>query len=71
QEDKAHDIRDFASILITRLVHLLPKETDISSPVVLIVKSMPAALVAEMPRNKIAGFVCVDNATSSHTAILA
>lgn len=71
QEDKAHDIRDFASILITRLVHLLTKETDISSPVVLIVKSMPAALVAEMPRNKIAGFVCVDNATSSHTAILA
>ncbi len=71
QEDKAHDIRDFASILITRLVHLLPKETDISSPVVLIVKSMPAALVAEMPCNKIAGFVCVDNATSSHTAILA
>lgn len=71
QQDKAKDIRDFASILITRLVHLLPKETDISSPVVLVVKSMPAAFVAEMPRNKIAGFVCVDNATSAHTAILA
>lgn len=70
-KDKARDIRDFAAILITRLVHLLPKETDISTPVVLVVKSMPAALVAEMPRNKIAGFVCIDSATSSHTAILA
>lgn len=69
--DKVSDMRDFASILITRLVHLAPKETDVASPIILVVKSMPAAVVAEMPRDKIAGFVCVDNATSSHTAILA
>lgn len=71
QTEKVRDIRDFAGILITRLVHLSPKESELSSPVVLVVKSMPAALVAEMPHEKIAGFVCVDNATSAHTAILA
>lgn len=32
---------------------------------------MPAAVVAQMPQDKVAGFVCVDNATSAHTAILA
>lgn len=71
QTDKVRDIRDFASILITRLVHLAPKETDVTSPIVLVVKSMPAAVVAQMPQDKVAGFVCVDNATSAHTAILA
>ena len=69
--DKVSDIRDFASILISRLVHLSPSDTDLTVPIVIVVKSMPAALVAEMPHNKVAGFVCVDNATSSHTAILA
>lgn len=69
--DKSHDIRDFASILISRLVHLSPTESDITSPIVLVVKSMPAAFVAEIPRDKVVGFVCVDNATSSHTTILA
>ncbi len=69
--DKIRDLRDFASILITRLVHLAPKETDLNSPVVMVVKSMPTALVAEMTRDKVAGFVCIDSATSSHTSILA
>src|SRR5574344_2508287 len=45
--DKGSDMRDFASILITRLVHLSPKETDEASPIILVVKSMPAAIVAE------------------------
>ncbi|MGN0902651.1 MAG: GAF domain-containing protein, partial [Succinivibrio sp.] len=71
ETDKARDLRDFAAILITRLVHLSPGVADVTNPIVLVVKSMPAALVAEMPRDKIAGFVCVDNATSSHTSILA
>lgn len=70
-KEKIRDMRDFASILITRLVHLAPKETELSSPVVLVVQSMPAALVAEMTKDKIAGFICIDSATSSHTAILA
>ena len=71
QTDKIPDMRDFASILITRLVHLAPKETDISSPIILVMQSMPAALVAEMSTDKIAGFVCVDSSTSAHTAIMA
>jgi len=70
-DDKARDMRDFISILISRLVHLAPKETDLSSPVVVVVQSMPAALVAEMTKDKIAGFVCLDSSTSAHTSILA
>ena len=35
------------------------------------VRTLPAATVADLPRDKVEGFICVDSATSSHTAILA
>lgn len=65
------DIRDFAQVLTTRLVHSSSKEFDLSEPVILVTENMPAATVAELPQDKIAGFVVTSHSSSSHSNILA
>lgn len=71
-KEKYFDARDFAQIIISRLVHSSSQSVKIDhDKIILVVKNLPAAMVAELDRNNIAGFITVDNATSSHTAILA
>ncbi len=65
------DIRDFAQVLISRLVHASAREFELNEKVILVMDSLPAAMLAELPRDKIAGFVAVSNTTSSHASILA
>ncbi|MCR5536238.1 MAG: phosphoenolpyruvate--protein phosphotransferase [Succinivibrio sp.] len=66
-----HDIRDFAQVLMTRLAHAATTEPELDEKVILVVKTLPAAWVAELPKDKIAGFIALDDNTSSHTAIMA
>ena len=71
-KEKYFDVRDFAQVIISRLVHTTPSSVKIDhDQIILVVKNLPAAMVAELDRNNIAGFITVENATSSHTAILA
>lgn len=65
------DTKDFAQVLITRLVHASARDFEVSGQVILVVDSLPAAMVAELPRDKIAGFVATSNNMSAHTMILA
>lgn len=71
QRQLIFDLRDFGQIIVSRLVHTNSKDVVLDESVVLVVRSLPAAWVAELPRSKIAGFVSLDNTTSAHTAILA
>lgn len=71
-KEKYFDARDFAQIIISRLVHTSAQSVKVDhEKIILVVKNLPAAMVAELDRNNIAGFITVDNTTSSHTAILA
>lgn len=65
------DIRDFAQILLTRLAHAASTDIELEEKVILVVRTLPAAWVAELPKQKIAGFIALDDNTSSHTAIMA
>lgn len=70
-EEEYADIRDFAQVLITRLVQASARDFDIKGQVILVVDSLPAAMIAELPRDKIAGFVATSGTMSAHTMILA
>ncbi len=65
------DTKDFAQVLITRLIHASARDFELNERVILVVDSLPAAMVAELPRDKIAGFVATSFNTSAHTLILA
>ena len=70
QDDKVIDIQDFGQVLISRLVHACNREFDISEPVILIMESIPASLVADLPKDKIVGFVATSKVASAHASIL-
>lgn len=71
EEDKCLEIRDFAQVLISRLVHATPTELNITSNVILIVENLSASLIAELPKEHIVGFVATKQNSSSHAIILA
>ena len=70
-DDLYTDLHDFSEVLIARLVHASAREFELSESVILVVESLPAAMVAELPPDRIAGFVATSSATSSHASILA
>ncbi len=65
------DIKDLSQVLIARLVHASARDFEFNERVILVVESLPAAMVAELPRDKIAGFVATSSSSSSHASILA
>ena len=69
-DDLCADLKDFGQVLISRLIHA-SRGFDLNDKVILVTESLPAVLVAEMPREKIAGFVVSGSLISSHAAILA
>lgn len=71
QDDKVIDIQDFGHVLISRLVHACNRQFDITEPVILVMESIPASMVADLPRDKIVGFVATSKVASSHATILA
>ena len=69
--DRYLDLRDFAEIIISRLMNFTTRAPDLKEDVVLAVRNLPAALVAELRHYKVCGFISMENASNSHTAILA
>ena len=69
--EKEVDWRDFGQVLTSRLVHARNRELDVTEPVILVMENMPAAMVAELPEDKIVGFVALSQASSAHASILA
>ncbi len=65
------DLKDFAQILLTKLVHASNKDFELKDKVILVVESLPTAMIAELPREKIVGFVATSQSTTHHTSILA
>lgn len=69
--ERSVDLRDFGQVIISRLVHATNLDFDMPEPVVLVMENMPAAMLAELPEDKIAGFVATSQHSSTHASILA
>lgn len=70
-DEKCLEIRDFAQVLISRLVHASPTELNTTTEVILVVENLSATLIAELPKEHISGFVATQQHSSSHAIILA
>lgn len=71
QNSRVIDLKDFGQVLVSRLIHACNQEFDVSEPVILVMENMPASLVAELPKDKIAGFVATVQSSSAHSTVLA
>lgn len=69
--DRYLDLRDLAEIILSRLMNFTSRATELKEEVILVVRNLPAAMVAELRRYKVCGFVSLDSASNSHTAVLA
>lgn len=70
-KDACLDIKDFAQVLLSRLLHASPKEFENANQVILVVNNLSLTLVAELPKDKIVGFVATSSLSSTHAIILA
>ena len=69
--DKCIDVKDLGQVLISRLVHACSRDFDVSEPVILVMESIPASLVAEIPFDKVVGLISTSSVASAHDTILA
>lgn len=69
--DRYLDLRDLAEIILSRLMNFTSRATELKEEVILVVRNLPAAMVAELKRYKVCGFISLDSASNSHTALLA
>lgn len=71
QEARVLDLKDFGQVLISRLIHACQQEFDVTEPVILVMENMPASMVADLPKDKIVGFVATAQSSSAHSTVLA
>lgn len=69
--DRYLDLRDLSEIILSRLMNFTSHANEFKEDVILVVRNLPAAMVAELKRYRICGFVSMDSASNSHTAVLA
>ncbi|HAH70992.1 MAG TPA: phosphoenolpyruvate-protein phosphotransferase PtsP [Succinivibrionaceae bacterium] len=69
--DRYLDLRDLSEIILSRLMNFTSHTSELSEEVILVVRNLPAAMVAEFKRYRVCGFVSMDSASNSHTAVLA
>ncbi len=69
--DSYLDLRDMSEIIISRLMNFTSRAPELKEDVVLAVRSLPAALVAELKRYRVCGFISMESAANSHTSVLA
>ncbi len=65
------DLRDMSEIIISRLMNFSSRAPELKEDVVLAVRSLPAAMVAELKRYRVCGFISMESAANSHTSVLA
>lgn len=71
QKEEALSINDLAQRILSRLAHSYLEDFDFSEPVILLAEEITAALIAEVPRERIAGIVSLRGGGNSLAAILA
>lgn len=71
KKEEALDVKDLAQRLLSRLAHSYLDEFDFTEPVILLAEEITASLIAEAPREKIAGIVSLKGSANSIAAILA
>lgn len=69
--ERALDIRDVAQRLLSTLAHNHMEQFDFSEPVILLAEEVTATLLAEVPKEYLAGVISIRGAVNSHAAILA
>ena len=69
--ERALDIRDVAQRLLSSLAHRHMDQFDFKEPVILLAEEVTATLLAEIPKDRLAGVVSIRGAVNSHAAILA
>ena len=71
KSDAAADIIDLARRLLSRLAHSYLEEFAFSEPVILLAEEITASLIAELPRERVAGIISLKGNATSLAAILA
>lgn len=71
ERDSYLDLRDMSEIIISRLMNFTSRAPELKEEVILAVRSLPAALVAELKRYRVCGFISMESAANSHTSVLA
>ena len=69
--ERASDIRDLGQRVLRQLIEPERLELDPDKPVILVTKEADATLLAEFPRQKLAGLVTEFGGVNSHASILA
>lgn len=69
--ERSLDIRDVAQRLLSCLAHSHMDQFDFQEPVILLAEEVTATLLAEIPKDRLAGVVSIRGAVNSHAAILA
>lgn len=69
-KERALDIRDVAQRLLSALAHSHKDQFDFKEPVILLADVVTATLLAEIPKEHLAGVISLRGALNSHTAIL-
>ncbi len=70
-KERASDIRELGQRLIYFLDEKHYDQLDLNEPVILAAREINAAMLASIPRDKLAGIVAQEGAVNSHAAILA
>ncbi|GAB2874545.1 phosphoenolpyruvate--protein phosphotransferase [Microbulbifer echini] len=69
--DRAADVRDLGARVLTHLHQQQQSERDYSENTILVGEELTAAVLAEVPREKLIGAVSVKGSSNSHMAIIA
>lgn len=69
--ERASDVQDLGSRVLSYLQESAPKTLDYPDNTILVGEELTAAVLGEVPQNKLAGLVSVRGSGNSHVAILA
>lgn len=70
-KERASDIRDLGQKVLRQLIEPERLELEPDKPVILVTREADATMLAEFPRQKLAGIVTELGGVNSHAAILA
>lgn len=69
--ERAADVRDLGQRILAHLVEPGSTVSDPGGPIILVAREVTAAMLAEYPRERLAGLVSLRGSNNSHAAILA
>ncbi len=69
--ERAADVRDLGQRLLAHLLDANASTVEPDAPIILVAREVTAAMLAEFPRERLAGLVSLRGSNNSHAAILA